>query len=48
MTIVVYTLIRLYTLEAYIANNMNQDQTAPFGAVWSWFIVFASIVSVFE
>ena len=34
------------TLEAYIANNMDPDQTAPIGAVWSGFIVFASIIKV--
>ena len=28
---------------AYIANNMNPDQTAPFGAVWSEVILFASM-----
>ena len=26
-------IIYLYTLEAYIANNMDPDQTAPLGAV---------------
>ena len=37
-------LIYLSTLIAYIANNMDPDQTAPLGAVWSWFIVFAYMV----
>ena len=31
---------------AYIANKMNPDQTAPLGAVWSVFILFAP--SVYE
>ena len=31
-------------LTAPLANNMDPDQTAPKGAVWSGFIVFASIV----
>ena len=31
--------------EAYIANNINPDQTAPFlVAVWSWLIVSATWV----
>ena len=34
----------LMFLIAYIANNMDPDQTAPFGAVWSGFIVFASMI----
>ena len=38
MTIV----ICLCTLEAYIANNMDPDQTAPLGAVWSGLLVVAS------
>ena len=29
-----------------IANNMDPDQTAPLGAVWSGFIVFASIMKL--
>ena len=45
-TIVVYALICLYTLEAYIANYMDPDQTAPVGAVWSGFIVFASMIKI--
>ena len=44
LTIVVCSLVCLCTLIAYIANNMDPDQTAPVGAVWSWFIVFASMV----
>ena len=32
------------TLAAYIANNMDQDQTAPKGAVWSGFIMFDSMI----
>ena len=28
-------------------NNMDPDQTAPTGAVWSGFIVFAAMVTVF-
>ena len=31
MTIVISSLICLYTLEAYISNNMDPDQTAPLG-----------------
>ena len=42
--IVVCSLICVYTFDAYIANNMDPDQTAPFGAVWSGFIVFASMI----
>ena len=30
MAIVVCSLVCLYTLETYIANNMDPDQTAPF------------------
>ena len=30
-------------LVAYIVNNMDPDQTAPFGADWSGFILFASM-----
>ena len=44
MTIVVYSLICSFFLEACIANNMEPDQTAPIGAVWSGFIVFASMI----
>ena len=35
--------IQMYLLLDFImeANNMNPDQTAPFGAVWSGFILFA-------
>ena len=33
-------------LVAYLASNMDPDQTAPFGAVWSGFIVFASMVKL--
>ena len=40
----IYSLICLYILVACIANNMDPDKTAPLGAVWSGFIVFASIV----
>ena len=32
-TIVIVSLICLFTLEAYIANNMNPDQTVPKRAV---------------
>ena len=28
----------------YIANIMNPDQTAPEGAIWSGFMVFASMI----
>ena len=28
----------------YIANNIDPDQTAPKEAVWSGFIVFASMI----
>ena len=45
--IVICSLICLYTLVAYIANNKNPDQTETFGAVWSGFIVFASMIKVF-
>ena len=27
----------------YIENNMDPDQTAPMGTLWSGFIVYASI-----
>ena len=36
-----------YALLAYIANIMHPDQTAPLGAVWSGFIVLATMVKVF-
>ena len=36
----------LNTLVAYIANNMDPDQTAPLGAVWSGFVVFVSKTKV--
>ena len=32
-----------FTQVDYNANNMAQDQTAPLGAVWSGFILFASM-----
>ena len=32
-----------YILVAYVADNMDPDQTASEGAVLSWFIVFASL-----
>ena len=35
--------ICLCSYVAYIANNMGPDQTAPLGAVRSWFILFASM-----
>ena len=35
-------LICLYTLVAYIANNMVADQTATFGAVWFANLLFAA------
>ena len=31
---------------AYIANNMDPDHTAPLGAVWSGFIVFAPMIKL--
>ena len=31
-------------MKAYMANNMDPDQTALSGAVWSVFIVFASMI----
>ena len=34
------------TLVAYIANTVSPDQTAPKGAVWSGYIVFAAIIKV--
>ena len=45
-TIVICSAFCLCTLVAYIANNMNPDQTAPSGAVWSGFIVFASVIKL--
>ena len=49
---VVFSLIYLCTLVAYIANNMNPDETAPLGAVWLGLRVIASMLklawSVFE
>ena len=36
-------LSRLLTFVAYIANNMNPDQTASLGEVRSGFIVFTSV-----
>ena len=44
MTIVVCSIICLYGLVAYIASNMDPDQIAPKGAVWSGFMVFESTV----
>ena len=41
------SLICLYTLVAHVANNMDPDQTAPKGAVWSGLAVFASMLKVF-
>ena len=35
-----------HSLVAYIANNMDPDQTAPLGAVWSGFLVFASGIEI--
>ena len=43
---VVCSVVCLCILVAYIANNMNPDQTAPLGAVWSGCIVFASKVKL--
>ena len=40
-------LLYILCLVSDIANNMYQDQTAPKGAVWSGFILFASMVEVF-
>ena len=37
-------LVCLCCLVAYIANNMDSDQTAFKGAVWSGFIVFAYMI----
>ena len=34
------------SLIAYIANNMNQVHTAPLGAVWSGFLLFAFMLKV--
>ena len=42
-SIAVSSLICICTLVAYFANNMNPDQTAPKGAVWSGFIWFTSM-----
>ena len=36
----------LIFLVAYIANIMDPDQTAPLGAVWSGFILFAPVMKV--
>ena len=33
-------------LVAHITNDMYPDQTSPIGAVWSGFIVFASMTKV--
>ena len=41
MTTVIYSVFCVYFLEPYIANNMDQDQTAPKEAVWSGSIIFA-------
>ena len=46
MTIVVCSSFCLCILVAYIANNMDPDQTAPLGAVWSGLIVFASMIKL--
>ena len=32
---------------AYIANNMDPEQTAHLGVVWSGLMVFASTMTVF-
>ena len=45
-TIVACSLICLYSWETYFANSMNPDQTSPFVAVWSGFIVFASMIKI--
>ena len=34
-----------YTLVVYIANNIDPDQTAALGAVWSRFILFVTSVN---
>ena len=34
----------LYSSVSYIANNVDPDQTAPMGAVWSGSIVFATMI----
>ena len=36
----------LTTLVAYNAKNMDPDQTAPAGAVWSGSILFVSMIKV--
>ena len=41
---IVISFIYLSTLIANIANNMDPDQTASQGAIWSGFIVFASMI----
>ena len=40
---VVWSSCLLSAYVAYVANNMDPDQTAPKGAVWSGFILFAFI-----
>ena len=37
-------LICWHAVVAYIANKMDPDQTAPKGAIWSGFIMFAFIM----
>ena len=46
MTIVAWSQVCPWTLMAYIANSMDTDQTARLGAVWSGFILFASIIKL--
>ena len=43
-TYVLCHLILFIFLVSYIANNMDLDQFAPKGAVWSAFLVFASMI----
>ena len=41
---IVVAYVSAFALWKPIANNMDPDQTAPLGAVWSGFIVFASMI----
>ena len=40
MTNVICFIIWVYTFVAFIANNMDPDQTADLVAVWSGFLLF--------
>ena len=38
----IHTLLSALSSACVLSNNMDLDQTAPFEAVWSGFIVFAA------